>query len=83
MKKLAIVVIGAVAMAGCTDARMAKLTNFGKGASIKCYSGASVIYDGNSTGKVASEAKSDGYAFKDAKTGALMEVSGNCIITQH
>lgn len=82
MKAIVIAAIGAIALAGCTDARMAKLTNFGKGAFVKCYSGTALIYDGESTGKVISESSSDGYAFKDARTGDLMEVSGNCIIKQ-
>lgn len=35
-----------------------------------------------STGKVGSEENSDGYYFKDAATGELVEVSGNVVITQ-
>ncbi len=82
MKKLSLIIIAAIAVSGCTDAGISKLTNFGKGAYIKCYSGTALIYDGESTGKVISENNSDGYAFKDAKTNVLTEVSGNCIIKQ-
>ncbi len=67
---------------GCTDAGFEKLTAFGSGHSVKCYSGAAVIYDGVATGKVISEENSDGYYFKDKATGVLMEVSGNCVIRQ-
>ena len=70
----------ALLASGCTDAKFSKLTNFGDEAVVKCYSGTSIIYDGRSTGKVISEESSDGYVFKDAKTGHLMEVSGNCVI---
>ena len=65
----------------CTDAQMAKLGGLGNEASVKCWSGTKVIYEGTSTGKVQSEADSDGYFFKDKATGKLMEVSGNCVIT--
>ncbi len=64
----------------CTDAQRSKIGSLGDGASVKCYSGGVVIYDGVSTGKVQSEAQSDGYYFRDANTGISMEVSGNCVI---
>lgn len=64
----------------CTDAKMAKLSNLGSSAEIKCYSGGNIIYHGKSTGKVSSEERSDGYYFRDKETGGLKEVSGDCII---
>jgi len=66
---------------GCTDATRGKLFAYGGKASIKCYSGAKLIYEGRSTGKVSSSEQSDGYYFVDAADGKLKEVSGNCIIT--
>lgn len=83
MKKLAIfATLGlAIAMsAGCTDAGMAKLQALGGSADIKCYSGTMLIYEGSSTGKVQSEANSDGYYFVDEADGKMKEVSGNCVI---
>ena len=65
---------------GC-DATIGKLTSLGKSAEITCYSGNTIIYKGKSSGKVLSEANSDGYYFKDSKTGQMMEVCGNCVIT--
>jgi hypothetical protein len=65
---------------GCTDAAFSKLTNFGGSATVRCYSGGTLIYEGKSTGKVISEAQSDGYAFRDAADRKLKEVSGDCII---
>jgi len=77
-----IFVIGAlVALTGCTDATIAQLGAYGDAATIKCYSGAALIYEGRSTGKVESVQNSDGYLFKDAETRKLTEVSGNCVIT--
>ena len=66
---------------GCTDAQIAKLGGLGNEAKVKCWSGGQVIYEGMSTGKVQSEANSDGYFFRDKESGKLMEVSGNCVIT--
>ena len=65
----------------CTDAQRAKIGGLGNEATVKCWSGGQVIYEGMSTGKVQSEADSDGYFFKDKASGKLMEVSGNCVIT--
>lgn len=59
---------------------MGKLKAYGGSANIKCYSGEKLIYEGESTGKVQSEANSDGYNFVDKKNGKLKEVSGNCVI---
>lgn len=73
--------LSVIVISGCTDATFDKVTNFGVGANVKCYSGNTLIFDGNSTGKVISEANSDGYAFRDVADGKLKEVSGNCIIT--
>jgi hypothetical protein len=64
---------------GC-DATIGKIKSLGKSAEITCWSGDTVIYQGQSSGKVLSEQSSDGYYFKDAKTGAMMEVCGNCVI---
>ncbi len=78
MKK--ILVIAAIFMASCTDASCAGLAAYGDSAEVKCYSGAKLIYDGSSTGKIKSAQSSDGYIFKDAATGELVEVSGNCVL---
>ena len=66
--------------AGCTDAARSKLDALGNEAHVKCYSGGAVIYDGRSTGRVFSPDNSDGWTFRDAKTQALVEVSGDCVI---
>ena len=79
MIKLLIIVLLLVA-SGCTDAQLGKLSNIGNSANIECYSGGKLIYKGTSTGKVSNEENSDGYFFKEEKTGRLLEVSGNCII---
>ena len=57
-------------LAGCTDTQVARLGSYGNAADITCYSGG-----------VHSPENSDGWAFKDAETGKLMEVSGDCILS--
>ena len=79
MKKVLIVAI--FVMFSCTDADMACMGAYGDQARVKCYSGTKLIYDGKSTGKISSAAHSDGYLFKDAATGELVEISGNCVLT--
>ncbi len=68
-------------LAGCGAAERAQLMAIGSDATVKCYSGTAVIYDGKSNGKVESVQTSDGYVFMDAETKRLTEVSGNCVIT--
>jgi len=83
MKKIVIftlVVIGMLST-GCTDRYIGKLSAYGGSAKIKCYSGTLLIYEGQSTGKISSEANSDGYSFISKETNKLTEVSGNCVIS--
>lgn len=65
----------------CTDTTVASWTALGNEHEVKCYSGGQLVYEGRSTGRVESPANSDGWQFKDKKTGYLMEVSGDCIIS--
>jgi hypothetical protein len=65
---------------GCTDSRMASFTALGSPAHIKCWSGTQVIYEGDSTGRVSTVDQSDGWEFKDAKTGRFTRVSGSCVV---
>lgn len=79
--KLFLAICVMLALSSCTDANMGKFTALGDNAEVKCYSGGTLIYSGISTGKVKSEQGSDGYFFKDSKTGKFKEVSGDCDIT--
>jgi hypothetical protein len=64
----------------CTDTEIAQLTAIGEPGHITCYSGGQVIFEGDSTGKIATEEQSDGWKFMDAATGRLVRVSGDCLI---
>ena len=83
MKTTTKILIGALffTLAGCTDAERSRWGSYGSSATVQCFSGGTVIYDGKSTGKVLSESGSDGYFFRDQKDNRLKEVSGDCIVT--
>ena len=85
MKKVFILALSLVllTMASCTDASMAKLGGLGdefKVEMINC--DGSVARSWISSGKVLSEANSDGYFFKDKESGKLIEVTGRLVITK-
>lgn len=50
-------------------------------ASVTCLSAGELLFRGKTVGKPISETSSDGYYFKDAKTGKFIEISGDCIFT--
>lgn len=66
--------------AGCSNAEIAQWSSLGDAGEITCYSGGVVIYSGRSTGKISTEAQSDGWYFQDASTGKLVRLSGDCVI---
>jgi len=72
-----------ISTTSCTDAERAKIG--GNGSEFKVEM---INCDGTvgkswiSSGKVQSEANSDGYYFKDKKTNKLIEVTGRLIITK-
>jgi hypothetical protein len=76
LKLLALVFVAA----GCSDAERARLGALGSAGTVKCYSGGRLFYEGRSTGKIYSEQTSDGWFFKDANTGKLVRVSGDCLV---
>ncbi len=77
MKKLFFVLTLVV---GCTDATSASWGALGEPGNIACYSGGKIIYEGRSTGRIATVQNSDGWEFKDANTGKFVRVSGDCVI---
>lgn len=79
MRKGLIVVV-LLAVGGCTDAQISGMGSLGSPASVKCYSGGQLIYEGRSTGKVAATSNSDGWEFRDATTGKFVRVSGACLV---
>ena len=79
---LKIIIVFIILFTSCTDAQFSKrVANYGNSFKIEMYSGGVIVRSWISTGKVATEAQSDGYFFKDAATGKLVEVSGDIVIT--
>ncbi len=75
----------ALGISGCSSWRTGISRNVSdwsnRDATVTCYSGGKVIFEGESDGKVFSEPNSDGYILFDKKNnGKLTEVSGDCII---
>jgi len=79
MKKIFFAVV-CLLVIGCTDTNIANLSSYGSKGHIQCYSGGKLIYEGDSTGKLQTVETSDGWEFKDAKTGNFIRVSGDCIV---
>lgn len=72
----------AILLSSCTDAERAKRGGYGDEFKVEMYSGGQKIREWISSGKVMSEAQSDGYYFKDKQTGRLIEVAGDVVITK-
>ena len=66
---------------GCTSATRQKIASFGEPHKIEMYSGGVKVCEWESTGYVRSEENSDGYFFTDRKTGKLVKVIGDVVIT--
>lgn len=84
MKKISFILcLSVLLLASCTDARKAKIGGFSDEFSVELVNCEGEVYrEYTSTGKVLSEESSDGYYFKDKKSGKLIEVTGNLIITK-
>ena len=82
MKKL--LLLGAILLLflSCTDAGRAKFGGYGDDFKIEILSSntGEVLRTYYSSGKVNSEANSDGYFFMDSSTGELTEISGGVVI---
>lgn len=83
MKKFFVILAVLTAtLSSCTDSTRARFGALGDSAKIELINcDGTVTHSWMSTGKVHSSSHSDGYYFKDAATGDLVEVSGNVIIT--
>ena len=68
-------------LTACTDTDRASWNAKEKTNQNTCYSGGKLIYEGDSTGVIQTVDHSDGWEFKDAKTGKFIRTSGQCVIT--
>jgi hypothetical protein len=79
---ICIVFIFCLVLNACSDASKAKMYGYGNKFKVEVISCGKVFRTYVSTGKVLSEKDSDGYYFMDSKTGKLVEIAGEVIITQ-
>lgn len=68
---------------GCKDADVSQLESLGSKHRVTMFGcDGKVIGQWEATGNVSNEDHSDGWYFKDAKTGKLVEVTGTLVIEQ-
>lgn len=83
MKKILILLMLSLTLINCTDSSQAKLGGYGDNFKIEIVNcDGTITHSWISTGKVQSEANTDGYYFLDSKSKELIEISGNIIITR-
>lgn len=80
MNKL-LILLSLSLLTSCSNAEWSAFNAWGKRHVVKCWSGGVLIYEGSTTGKIENEEHSDGYYFQEEKSGKLVMVSGNCLIT--
>lgn len=81
MKKI-VLLCGLTLLSGCKASERAQIFSLGSLHHVVCYSGNITIYDGESAGNVSNEEQSDGWYWKDTRTGKLVEATGPCMIFQ-
>ncbi len=77
-----LVLLMAVGFSGCTDAARSQYAALGSKFTVTLYSDGVAVRTWVSTGKVMTEAESDGWYFTDEKTGKLVRVSGCVVVEQ-
>ncbi len=77
MKNLLLLVV--LVLVGCTDADMASLGALGEESEIKCYSGAQIIFDDISTGKII-QGDDGGLFFRSKSTGKFVRAYADCVV---
>ncbi len=70
-----------IVLASCSDAEKSAMSAWGQKHRVKMFSGGQVVGEWTSTGKIVNESNSDGYYFKDDKTGKMVTVCGDVTIT--
>ena len=83
MRKLLLGSLLLLSVLSCTDAQQAKIGGYGDRFKVELLNcDGTITHSWTSSGKVSNSENSDGYYFNDEKTGTLIEVSGNVIITR-
>jgi hypothetical protein len=72
-----------VLLIACKDSEVAQFESLGSRHKITLYGATgTIVGQWESTGNVSNEANSDGWYFRDAKTGKLIEIAGTMIVEQ-
>jgi hypothetical protein len=80
--RVAVVALFVAGLVGCKDSTRAQFESLGSRHHIVMYSGGQKVGEWYATGNVSNESQSDGWYFRDEKTGKLVEVTGQIVITQ-
>ena len=75
-----IALLAVIPLSGCTDAEKSQWAAYGANHRVTLYSGGKVVREWKSSGKVRTEHDSDGWFFRDSKSGALVRVSGDVVV---
>lgn len=75
-------IIGCLAFCGCTKAERSQVMGYGKDYTVSVYSGGEKVREFTSSGKVLTEADSDGWFFTDKESGKLVRISGTVIVEE-
>lgn len=68
-------------IAACTDTQKASLSSYGSSGTLTLYScDGKIIHQWVSSGRISTVEQSDGWEFRDSKTGKFIRVSGTVII---
>jgi hypothetical protein len=71
-----------MSISACTDAERSNITTIGSAFQITLFSGGKIVGQWESSGKVLTEDKTDGYQFRDNKTSKFIRVSGNVVVEE-
>ena len=83
MRKLVVLLLLAVLAVGCKESERAQFESLGSKHKITMYGcDGHVIGTWEATGNVSNEGNSDGWFFRDSKTGKLVELTGALVIEQ-
>ncbi len=82
MKRILLLSSMCLFLAGCTDSCRSQVGAYGSRHHVELYSCGTKIGDWIATGKVNSVDNSDGFLFRDEKTGVNVEIAGTVIITR-
>ena len=83
MKKLIILLLVVLCLSSCKDSTMQQFKALGSRHKVTLYGATgTIIGQWETTGSVSNEQYSDGWYFKDEKSGKLIELTGTIVIAQ-